>query len=532
MPLALTLRGNYRYSPPRVMGGLERQLPFRCGARGGNIDMADAVVVGGGIAGIASALVLRSQGHRVVVVERNERIGGLFRSLVNDSGDAFDQGTHVLCEVGVKPLDALLHPRRWQHKWRRLDVLRAGNVFRGSVNTDSPFIDVTSLPSSEHRRAVVEALECVEPPQTPASLREQLDGWFGPTITASVMEPAVQKLFGVGASELVPDAHRLFGLTRVVALSPQASRELKRSSMYDARFAYHSFRDGRSTTASYYPRRGGSESWIAGLRQELASRRVKVVVGQAVRSIEHRRREVQNLQLTDGRRLACDKLVWTIPSRLCVDAAGLENATSACAAPRPSVPVGDASAKSSRPSRLRTTTLLHVTIDRPVATDLHYVTCYDPNISFFRATFYNNLQSQRPSRARRHRITVEVLGDRPVDKDVAHITAWRELCRLRLVDPPSQVLYRGTEVIRGGFPVLTNQFVARRDKERATVRRGLRNCVLLGRANSAAWFHNDVLREIYEVLTSDHAQVKPRRKVRRSVRMRRDHGAGSRRKAA
>ena len=491
--------------------------------------MADVVVVGGGIAGIASALVLRRLGHRVVLVERDASIGGLFRSLVNEAGDAFDQGTHVLCDTGVEPLDAMLHPRRWHKQRRSLDVLRAGNVFRGSVNADSPFIDLCRLTPGEYRHAVVEAVERVEPTATPATLHEQLTALFGPTITGCVIEPAIQKLYGARASELVPNAHRLFGLTRVVALTPQATRELKNSTVLDAKFAFHSFREGRSPGSNYYPRRGGVESWIAGLRRELASRRVEVLVGSAVDSIDHRRRLVRSVQLTDGRRLACDKLVWTVPSQFCRAAAQLKlddsHRAAATAATAADVP---------NRARLRTTTLLHVTIDRPVATDLHYVTCYDPGISFFRATFYNNLQSSGPSRAKRHRFTVEVLGDRPADKDAAHIAAWREMRRLHLVDPNSRVLYRGAEVIRGGFPVLTHEIVAHRERELATIRRELRNCFLLGRANSAAWFHNDVLREIHDVLTNDRAQVTRRqgRRVRHPAHRRRDSGTIPRRKAA
>jgi len=488
--------------------------------------MADVVVVGGGIAGIASALVLRRLGHRVVLVERDARIGGLFRSLVNEAGDAFDQGTHVLCDTGVKSLDTILHPRRWHKQRRSLDVLRAGNVFRGSVNADSPFIDLCRLTPGEYRRAVVEAVERVEPPVRPATLHEQLIGWFGPTVTGCVIEPAIQKLYGACASELVPNAHRLFGLTRVVALTPQATRELKNSSVLDAKFAFHSYREGRGPGPNYYPRRGGVESWITGLRRELASRRVEVLVGSAVDSIEHCRRLVRSVQLTDGRRLACDKLVWTVPSQFCRAAAQLKlDDSHRAAATAADVP---------NRARLRTTTLLHVTIDRPVATDLHYVTCYDPGISFFRATFYNNLQSHGPSRAKRHRFTVEVLGDRPADKDAAHLAAWREMRRLHLVDPNSRVLYRGTEVIRGGFPVLTHEFVVRREQELATLRRELGNCVFLGRANSSAWFHNDVLCEIHDVLTLEHAPTRrrPRRHVRRPADKRRAARMEPRRKAA
>ncbi|MGC1185453.1 MAG: FAD-dependent oxidoreductase, partial [Candidatus Dormiibacterota bacterium] len=74
----------------------------------------DAVVVGGGLAGINAALVLADQGARVVLVERAPVLGGLCRSVPDPVAGRVDTGQHVylgccteletfLGRIGVEP---------------------------------------------------------------------------------------------------------------------------------------------------------------------------------------------------------------------------------------------------------------------------------------------------------------------------------------------------------------------------------------------------------------------------------------------
>lgn len=59
--------------------------------------MADVIVIGGGLAGLACGVALADRGRKVVVLERDTLLGGRARSWVDEkTGDTVDIGPHVL----------------------------------------------------------------------------------------------------------------------------------------------------------------------------------------------------------------------------------------------------------------------------------------------------------------------------------------------------------------------------------------------------------------------------------------------------
>src|SRR5690349_17274116 len=63
------------------------------------MESADVVVIGGGIAGLTCAMGLRGSGLRVVVLERDDLLGGRARSWVDDTtGDPVHVGPHIFLD--------------------------------------------------------------------------------------------------------------------------------------------------------------------------------------------------------------------------------------------------------------------------------------------------------------------------------------------------------------------------------------------------------------------------------------------------
>jgi protoporphyrinogen oxidase len=84
----------------------------------------ETIVVGGGISGILSALLLAKTHSNVVLIERETKIGGLLSSVTSPAGDSFDYGTHYLIDTGIEEIDSLLFPAEWRANWIHLPYLK------------------------------------------------------------------------------------------------------------------------------------------------------------------------------------------------------------------------------------------------------------------------------------------------------------------------------------------------------------------------------------------------------------------------
>ncbi|MSQ55905.1 MAG: FAD-dependent oxidoreductase [Betaproteobacteria bacterium] len=443
--------------------------------------MTQSLVIGGGISGILAALLLKERGEDVCLVERNDSCGGLLRSWTSPAGLCFDYGTHVVQETGVPDIDRLLFDQIDERRWHTLRVLKTGNYYGGKLNEHSPFIDASRLPAAAYQQGLVELL-CAAPAQAaPANAKETLDGHFGATYTREILAPVLQKLYGCGLDELHAAAHRLFGLTRLVALNPEVSRELKKIPLLDDRLAFHSYREGRSPLRHFYPKTGGIGEWIELLMGKMKAAGVKLLTGEQVRAIRAEGKNVRAVTLGGGE-IECSRLVWTLPAGMFLAFAGADGA-------------------SARPPLLRKTTLFHYVFDTPFLTDLHFFSCYESGMATFRVTLYSNIG--REDAAPMHgpyRCTVEVLSGNDFDGEKALAELPGELARMGVVPVGARPSFAHRDTVAAGFPVLTNGYAMEAAHALTLAQAKFGNVVFTGKGQGGAFFVNDVLRETFESL--------------------------------
>ena len=70
-------------------------------------DKYDVVVVGAGVSGLLSALALSKEGKRVLVLEKENYIGGVCRSY-RYQGYTVDTGPHIITRLDSGPLKVLM----------------------------------------------------------------------------------------------------------------------------------------------------------------------------------------------------------------------------------------------------------------------------------------------------------------------------------------------------------------------------------------------------------------------------------------
>lgn len=121
--------------------------------------MTRTVVIGGGVAGLATAALLAREGHEVHVLEKNERLGGR-AGLIERDGFRFDTGPswYLMPRVFDHFFELL---GTSTHEQLDLTFLRPGYRVFSEPATDGTRPDPVTIPLGRHR--VLDAFERLEP---------------------------------------------------------------------------------------------------------------------------------------------------------------------------------------------------------------------------------------------------------------------------------------------------------------------------------------------------------------------------------
>lgn len=454
------------------------------------------VVVGGGIAGLLAALLqVERTGRRVIVIEREDQVGGLLRCFNYGEFGVFDYGMHNMYETGITPLDELLFSLLPKDDWQLLERGArdlAGAIFNGSVQHNSPFPDLRSLPRKQWESCLLaffrllesQACECHENAWDFISTR------FGEPI-AEIIDMVLLKQFGKPARELAPFATRLTTLSRVVMFSEGPFANLMESSTLRDRFAWPEQRTlpahWESGRRAYYPRKYGIYRVIRALLARLQGAGVQVLTGAKVQSLDVDEGRIKGLTVDHGmsrRHIAPHKIIWTSGLQPIAQLLGLNLSGYRFDPPRKIVVVN---------------LLLR---QWPQMGDLYYLYCYELGCQTFRVTNFG-AYCEGAYRAGGWPVSVELLLDGPVpDNKSIRRLALDELKRFKVIASEEDIIFSAVEPLAVGFPMPTvNNFKALADIRVGISAAKVSNLTLLGvLSDENIFFQRDVLAQTWNKL--------------------------------
>lgn len=453
--------------------------------------MDSCVVVGGGLCGLFSSIILADKFDSVTVIETANECGGLLKSIKDEAGIVYDQGTHIPNTTLIPEIDDILFGPENDRatNWNTLGRLKTGNYFQGDWDLTTQIVDSRKLPKDVYEKGLVELLSLTEPSEA-ADILTYLTQTIGKTFAEEIAIPVCKKLYGedVELEQLMTKSSvNYFGLSRVLALTPEITEKLKELPVFDQKLGYHTIesfekrvaKDKINETVLYYPKhKNGVQYWVDHLVNTAKSKGVKFVFNDSVKKIEYSDKNITSITLSkSNEKLDCQFLYWSAPPFFALQASGL--------------PIAKAKAS------FRTANIYHFTFDQPLLNNnSHYLWNWDSSFKSFRVTLFPNLRLDDKSNST-FNLSIEALTGVEDSDSLNRDLMLTELCRMGIISKSFKVLSEHKQVIHNTFPVPTFEFTQSSQKNCEQLSSHFNNIMISGRFSGKQWFHADIIKAAY-----------------------------------
>ena len=177
--------------------------------------------------------------YKVILIEKNKKLGGLYTSINFSKKYTFDIGMHLIYACKNKILNNILLKKIYNNwnifRYPKKDI--AGVYYNNSLNFDSPYIDLSNLPKRKFNE-VRESIEKYSKKKIKniseyKNLAQLYKDRFGQKTFNNIINPILEKLWGVKANLMDPLASILVLIDRVILFKDDRNliRVLKNESL-------------------------------------------------------------------------------------------------------------------------------------------------------------------------------------------------------------------------------------------------------------------------------------------------------------
>ncbi len=412
---------------------------------------------------MAYYLAKKNKSGKIIVVEKDSQIGGLYRSFKYDNDLKFDIDVHIYTETCNPVIDSLVHELLPENEWIFLsgkyrDV--SGTYFNGKLQTNTPFVDLRSQSEEKKSKFLGDMFTQIKNDICPNNYKNTKDflvAKFGNSLYEEVFKEIIYSHYKTDAENLDPFCTHVIPVGRVVLYDEDIIQDLMNSSAIRSRMAYpdqFSLPDCFLKKGNLiYPRKYGIYKLVEELKSRLEKLNVEIHTNTSVEDIQSTNKTINSLTLQNNNQKTIidnvEHLYWNGGYPILANKLGHK------------VP-------SFKPE-FRKSAFVNLVLDKPPnMSNMYYSYCFDKDSPIFRITNYYNYCPDSVTKLGYPICVTLWLSEEYEGKDLAKFTV-NELKRLNLISDDHKVNFAKVETIDRGFPNPTSEFISQVDNLREQI---------------------------------------------------------------
>lgn len=456
------------------------------------------VIVGSGISGLISGLLLSNNGHKVTIIEKEEYIGGLLKSYNYGDFGLFDYGMHNFLETGIPEIDQMILNLLPLNQWNILEGEKrdlAGVYFNGKIQFNSPYIDIRHFQEKQINdlREYFKLSE-FNRRTLPKNAKEYAEERFSKEVSDITINIALEKVFQKPAEDLDVGAINFTPLSRLVISDEDQIHEDYKSEFLRERIAYPEQRDLPLELSSgrrgYYPKEFGIFRVVEALKKEILSNGGSILTSSSIKNIKINFNKIDKISIYCKDEIKeidnINSLIWTAN----IFSLGK---------------LLDFSFKGYKYDTPLKTYVVNILVDHePELGDLYYFFCYEKGFKTFRLTNYS-AYCKNAKRDGLYPISMELLIDpsKNLTTKMIEEIAQKELKSFNILNEKTDIKFIKVEQLVSGIPMLTlnntNSIKSIRNKIK---REQINNLIITGvLSEDNLFFQTDVLIDLYNKIS-------------------------------
>jgi protoporphyrinogen oxidase len=466
------------------------------------------VIIGSGLSGLMLARMIklyRDPEAEIIIVEKDETIGGQYGSFNYDVNGYFDIGMHIYYESCIPEIDSLFTELLPENEWNILEGNYKdiqGLFFNGKLQIDTPCVDLRNLPEQDWKKYAAEIFLTIKNSKN-KKLKSQSVAYdvlikhFGKVIADEIFVPILEKLYLTHPSNLDELATLFTPINRVALFEKELMLDLMKSDEVRSRICYpDQFTLPPYRTNNYrgfYPKKYGMFRVLEKLKSLLESQGVRILTSSTVGNLEVENHFAKSITVKgkagNTEVITVKELFWT---------AGLPSLANAL-----KIDMGDMLYDRKHTESIYVNFLFD---KMPMMNKLYYFYCFDKGYRTFRVTNYTNYCPDAAGE-RGYPVCVEFwlqADDSKVDEDIVSL-AKGELKSFGVIDDSYRVTFSKVEKpLAGGFPLPSVRNIGNMSAINDRIKEGgIKNVIPTGvLSGKNVFFMKDVLIDAYRKVTA------------------------------